>query len=229
MEKTDERGAALIVEYIIVLPVVFAVIFFLIFMGQAFYQEAVISSAADRMLIYVNKVAADYMYKDVVPFSFNGAGDYNGNFVSERLLNDVERKPYRYITGLFVQNIDEGTLSNLERQLEEYIAEKDLFFGRNASAEIKIEGQLFKRVSVTVTQKFKSPFNLSILGITDYEYKFYCESNVVQATEIIRTTQFVAEILKPYIDKGKDTINGVINNFKNALSSVTKLDSFKGN
>lgn len=221
----EENGAAAIIEYAFVLPVVFAVVMLLVYMGQIHYQRAVIHSAADRMVMYVNKAASDYMYDEVAPFAFQSAGDVSEIHV-EKLTKNVEREPYRYVVGLFVQNINDETKANLEKALAEYINDRDVFFGKDAQVSINVTGILFKTVTVNVTQTMKSPFDLSIIGIHDQTYEYSAVSYVTQPTETIRTTKFIIELLQPYIDKVTDQLDGVVKNLKNALSSVVKLDSF---
>ena len=61
-----EKGAATLVEYAIVLPVVFAIVFMLLFVGFTMHQKAVMEAATQRSAIYVARTITDPSYENIV-------------------------------------------------------------------------------------------------------------------------------------------------------------------
>ena len=60
-----EKGAATLIEYAIVLPIVFAIVFMLIFVGFTMHQKAVMEAATQRSAIYVARTITDPSYENI--------------------------------------------------------------------------------------------------------------------------------------------------------------------
>ena len=93
----SEAGAANIIEAIIILPVVFLCVFFLLFSGLTFVQRAILQSNADRLAQYISKCISYPGYSEIIdPFY----GEKKEATMSDRITAAMEiSDPYRYMLG----------------------------------------------------------------------------------------------------------------------------------
>lgn len=227
MERTEERirdeqGAAQLVENIIVLPVVFAVILFIIYLGQMQYQKALISSVAERAAIWVEQASADYQYKNLASFDLtNGASDIEFPDVTS-LNQDVNRQPYRYVAGIFMNN----DYSEIETYISSYIESKQIFPMGDISVEIKEKGSLYKKVYITIEQDLIANEIIPGLNLpTVYHYSYTAMGNIVQPSEMIRNTDFVYELVEPYISMAQQELSEVVKKINTVLDKINMINS----
>ena len=213
----NENGAAQMVENIIVLPVVFAVIIFIIYMGQMQYQKALIASVAERAVIWIEQSESDYQYEKMATLDLsNGASDIGTPDVSIFKAN-VDRQPYRYVAGMFKKKDYSAT----EEYIKNYIESKEIFPMGEVSVEIEPEGSLYKKATIIIEQDLIALEILPGLDLpTLYHYKYQTESSVVQPAEMIRNTDFVYEIAEPYLDKATSELSNVVKKFKTVFDRI---------
>lgn len=221
-----ENGAASVVENIIVLPVVFAVIMFIIYWGQLQYQKALLMSAAERSLIYVEQAAIDYNYQEIAEIDLtNGASDIS-SIDTGALTENVNRQPYRYITGIFKTK----DYSDIEKYVKDYIEKKQIFFDEDVSVEIKETTGLYKKVTIKVSQSLPMPDILVSMGISKmFDYSYETTIHISQPTELIRNTDFVLELLKPYLDALQSKITELTEKINKVISKIPFLNSMGKN
>lgn len=225
-EKTSlktENGAASVVENIIVLPVVFAVIMFIIYWGQLQYQKALLMSSAERSLIYVEQAATDYKYQDIAAIDLtNGASDISGIDTDVLTKKDkIDRQPYRYITGLFKS----ADYTEIEEYVKNYIEKKQIFFDEEVSVDINETPGLYKKVTIKVSQSLPMPEILVNMGISKvFDYSYETTINISQPTEMIRNTDFILELLRPYLDALQNKITELANKINNIFSKISFLN-----
>ena len=96
-----EDGAVSIIEATFVFPIMFIILFFLIYMGNAFYIKAQIESIAEKYAIEGSNHCADPILKSVESGGFPSVGS-------------IDIQPYRYIFGGMgnVEGDIEGKISN---------------------------------------------------------------------------------------------------------------------
>jgi len=83
----DESGAVAIVEASFVFPIMFIILFFLIYMGNAFYVKAQVESVVEKYAIEGSNYCADPILSTIKEY---------GNVPS---LSSLKTEPYRYIFG----------------------------------------------------------------------------------------------------------------------------------
>lgn len=221
----SEYGAAQMVENIIVLPVVFAIIIFIIYLGQMQYQKSVIASTAERAIIWIEQAESNYQYKKMTKLDLsNSASDTLAPNTS--ILNSkVDRQPYRYVAGLFSGKQD---FSETESYIENYIESKEIFPMGEASVKITTEGSLYKKVKITIEQDLLAPEIIPGFDLpTVVKYTYEAESCVMQPSETIRNIDFACELAKPLIDKASNAIQEVkdkINSVFDKIKSINNLD-----
>lgn len=223
----SEHGAAQIVENVIVLPVVFAVIIFIIYLGQMQYQKALIDSVAERAIIWLEQAAADYQYETLAPLDLsNGASDINvGTLHTEVFDTQVEREPYRYVAGMFTEN-SYYDLKGLKKYIEDYIESKEIFPMGEVFVDIQEEGSLYKKVFITIEQDLIAPEILPGLDLPMmYHYAYTAQGNVMQPAEMIRNTDFVCELVEPYVGKVQDELSKVTDKIKTVMDKIGLLNS----
>lgn len=218
--KTED-GAASVVENIIVLPVVFAVIIFIIYWGQLQYQKALLMSSAERSLIYVEQAATDYKYQDIAAIDLtNGASDIS-SIDTGVLTENVDRQPYRYVAGLFKSE----DYTNIEKYVKDYIEKKQIFFDEDVSVDINETLGLYRKVTVKVSQSLPMPEILVNMGISKvFDYSYETTINISQPTEMIRNTDFILELLRPYLDALQNKITELANKINNIFSKISFLN-----
>lgn len=227
MKRTEDRfrselGAAQLVENIIVLPVVFAVILFIIYLGQMQYEKALISSVAERAIIWIEQASTDYQYKNLASLDLtNGASDIESPDISS-LNIDVNRQPYRYVAGIFKSN----DYSDAEAYIKSYIESKQIFPMGGISVEIKETGSLYKKVYITIEQDLTAPEIIPGLNLpTVYHYSYTAMGNIVQPSEMIRNTDFVYELVEPYISKAEQKLSEVAKKINTVMDKIKMLNS----
>lgn len=225
---TKEDGAAAIIEYTIVLPVVFATVFLLIYMGFMQHQKAVLTSATARGAIYAARVAADSNYLDVASPDFsNGASDVS--FVdAKQLYTDVDRNPYRNIVSLFV-GIDFDKASergvSVQDAVTKMVANNQIFSNTMPTIEIVNKPGIFQKVTVTATQNYKLPVFLPGFDLpTTVAIESSSEIYVTQTAEFIRNCDLAIDLVRPLIDAAGDKLSELMATVKKVFD---KLDFFK--
>ena len=218
----SEKGAAQMVENIIVLPVVFAVIIFIIYLGQMQYQKALIASVAERALIWLEQAESDYQYEDLAVLDLSNSASDISTPDTSIFTENVNRQPYRYVVGMFTKKDYSAT----EEYIKNYIESKEIFPMGEVSVEINPDGHLYKKVKITIEQDLIALEIIPGLELpTVYHYKYVTEGSVVQPAEMIRNTDFVYELAKPYLSKATSELSNVVDKLKTVFDKISILNN----
>ena len=183
-----EIGAVTIVEASFVFPIMFIVLFFLIYMGNAFYVKAQVESLVQSSAIEGAARCADPMLKNV---------DETGKFPK---LNELDIQPYRYIFG-GMDDIESDIVGKVKKE----ISQSTSFF-KNMSPVLKNKSSanIAKYQSYVVYSTFSVDVDYSItfpirfLGTeqsTILNLKARSEVAVNDTTEFIRNTDMVVDMI----------------------------------
>lgn len=84
---------------------------------------------------------------------------------------------------------------------------------------------LYKKVTIKVSQSLPMPDILVDMGISKvFDYSYETTINISQPTELIRNTDFILELLRPYLDALQSKITELAGNIKNIFSKISFLN-----
>lgn len=203
----NEKGAATLIEYTIVLPITFAIVFLLITMGFMLHQKSVMESAVQRKAIYISRTISDTNYENIAETNV----DVDVNDITGAKIKDIKNDPYRFLFGAF----SSGNLTAQEEETSKLIEVNQIFIDTKPEVSVEKKSGLFTTVTVTATQKYEINQFLAGLDIPPI-VTIECKSIVYvnQPSEFIRNADFAADI----ISKVVDSISGVI---KETVSKIT--------
>lgn len=203
-----------IVEATIVFPVMFLVIFLMIFAGNAYLQKCRIESLVNSYTIE----AAAYCADPLVEYA------KNGTFPS---VADLNVYPYRYFDPNGVGDIEADTKQQLEQKIDEMSS--GLFSNMkptNRVVDVNYNnGFIYSTFSVDVECEIEIPVRL--LGADDYislDISTHSDAPVSDTTELIRNI----DMIEDYMEKTgvKDKLEETKNKAKDGLSSM--METVKG-
>ncbi len=187
MKNKNERGA-LIVEASIVFPVMFLVIFFMIFAGNAYLQKCRVEAIINQCAIDGASYCADPQLQDVE----------RGSIPS---LDNLEVYPYRFFSTNGVGNVE----GDMEEQIEDRVSDMSsgLFSGMKPK-DFKVQanytnGILYATFSVDASYKIKIPVRL--LGETEnihLNVTTHVEMPVSNSAELIRNIDMIWDYMEKY-------------------------------
>ncbi|MDR2357706.1 MAG: pilus assembly protein [Oscillospiraceae bacterium] len=179
----DERGVV-IVEATIVFPVMFLVIFFMIFWGNAFYTKSKAESVARRVAVAGAAYCADLTLPAVVS---GGAAKFS--------VRDV--RPYRYVTGIDLP----GSVIGDALAKEVAAIGSGMFFGmapRSPDYSVKFENMLIC-ASVTVDLTYTVSLPIRLFGTEDFlaiRVSARAKAPVPDAPEMIRNINMAEDYIR---------------------------------
>lgn len=149
MQKKQYESGVLIVEATFVFPIMLFVIFTLLYMGNAYYQQAKLNAVVDRAAIIGAAYAADPFLDDIE------------NLGSVPLKNN-DIQPYRYLFG--VTDAEKRVKAFID---EEFNTRNDGFFGGMSPVAVSCKTKfnnyiIMQSFTVEVTYSIKIP--LSFMG-----------------------------------------------------------------
>ncbi len=209
----EEKGAVQIVEAAFVFPIMFIILFFLIYLGNAFYVKAQIESIVNQKAIEGAGYCADPILETI----------RTNNAVPE--LSKLETKPYRYLFG-GMDNIEK----EIGRQVYERISSSTASLFRNMEpvvntpqSKIAHYNNYVINATFSVEVKCRIEFPIKFLGeSTPYIMEICSRSEVAvnDTSELIRNTDMVID----YFEDSKlgQSIKGVfdkINEFITTFAS----------
>lgn len=219
-EKIRNQNGAVIVEASIVIPVMFFVLFFIIFIGNMYYEQAKVD---EIVLTYATKGAkyvADPSLYDID----------NGHPVSKNVDNtDIE--PYRYIFG----SISEGTISKIEDKISEQVKTKInenslVLFSNGETRYVGTDNKkvaTFKNYVVystfVVQVNYEVKFPIRFLGSKDptvIKLSSRAEVAVSDAPEFIRNVDMVVDLMEG--TKASETIKSIFEKIDGFVDKFTK-------
>lgn len=209
----SENGAVQIVEATFVFPIMFIILFFLIYMGNAFFVKAQIQSIVAKNAVIGASYCADPMLQTIKK---------EGGIPT---VEDVNLDPYRYFSDMG------GVEDEISGKVKKEIENSSISFFKNMDPVVKTSENenkiakyhnyiLYSSFSVGVECKVKFP--IKFLG-QDSPYilniKSFSEVAVDDTGEFIRNTDMVIDYFEDSkLGKGIksvfEKINGVITNFK---------------
>lgn len=203
----NEKGAATLLEYTIVLPIAFAIVFMLIFVGFTMHQKAVMEAATQRSAIYVARTITDPSYEKIV--STDGTKDAN-DILSATITNEsIVNAPYRYLfTG-------SGSISDSELSVADLIAKNQIFIDTAPNVTVNKEAGIFTKVVVTATQEYEVPKlinGLDLPSILTIETQSVVYVN--QPAEFIRNADYITDIVVDVTGPIVDKITSVVSKIK---------------
>lgn len=203
----NEKGAATLLEYTIVLPIAFAIVFMLIFVGFTMHQKAVMEAATQRSAIYVARTITDPSYEKIV--STDGTKDAN-DILSATITNEsIVNAPYRYLfTG-------SGSISDSELSVADLIAKNQIFIDTAPTVTVNKEAGIFTKVVVTATQEYEIPKlinGLELPSILTIETQSVVYVN--QPAEFIRNADYITDIVVDVTGPIVDKITSVVSKIK---------------
>lgn len=211
-DKESCRGAVLLVEATIVLPIVFFVIFFIICLGNAYYVRAYMQSIADKYaiqaanyarcenLLYIEE-GGDLMKMDLNPYQFSVSSKLK-NTMNQRVKSAVNSKNVSLFGSMKPTRIGSGSQSD-------YVKFYNGIF--DSYAEVEIEYNLnmmpvlgsIKIASTKVTAKAKAQIN--------------------DSPSFIRNLDMVKDLATDFLqtDTGKNLVGKLKGNFTKVTSNIT--------
>ena len=210
MKKENERGA-LIVEASIVFPVMFLIIFFMIFTGNAYLQKCKVESIIYQYALDGAAYCADPQLKtveagnlpsleglDVYPYRYFGSD--NSGFGAD-IAADVENQIYTQVTGLST-----GLFSGMKPVVK-----------RSDIEAVYVNHFLYATFSVDASYKIEMPIRL--LGDEDnmcLEVSTHVEIPVSDSVEMVRNIDMIWDYMERLgiaeeVNKFKDKLTEAMN------------------
>lgn len=207
MKKLKKESGMAVIEATIVFPVMFLVIFFMTFVGNAYVQKCRVDNIVTKCAIAGAAYCADPMLDEIE----------SGNIPTSEDGVDVE--PYRYIFGGMTSVVEE-LQSDVEKEIEEMGA--GLFSGMEpTSPEVVVEfnnGFVYSTFTVSVTYTIEAPVAMLDEERLELEYSSYVEMPVSDTSEFIRNVDMVED----YMER-----TGAAETITDAIDSVKELISFE--
>lgn len=210
--RIKEESAGAMVENVIVLPLVFIIIFFMLLASFMIHDRATIESAAKRGAIYAANCISNPNYANIV----GNGGDMDPTAKKTFSFSGIGKnvKAYRAFTGgMDVTGIVETQVRNIvnktripwlpQESVKVDCTQKNMF--------------LYQDVTVTVTATYKLPAFFKIVGLeTEYEYKATAKTRTTDPDEFIRNADLIVDLIHDIDDK----TGGHIEKVKNTISKM---------
>ena len=213
MFRKDEKGAATLIEYTIVLPIVLAIVMLLLFVGFTMHQKAVMEAATERAAIYISRTITDPSYQNIV--STDGSSDSNDISSATITQESIVNAPYRY---LFAGS---GQITDSELSVADLIKKNQIFIDTDPDVSVRKDAGIFTKVTVTATQEFAIPNILPGLDLPPF-MTIETESVVYvnEPAEFIRNADFVIDAVTDIAEK-----TGIVDKINTVISKVTFFKS----
>ena len=223
-KKIKEEKAAIILESTIVLPLVFVVLFAMIFMGFILHEQSTIDGAAKRGSIYAARLISDPQYSKVIAGAVSGASDPDAVdlFKAEYGFSSLAPiKPYRYF-------------SNSKGEMESLVtAEVKRIIDKSNTGLHKIDIDnidyfqenkvIYQKVAIEITSTYKLPNVFAAFNLpTEFELKTRSAMTVNDPDEFIRNADFAVDLVSEVIRLVGETDVG-----KSISEKLTKVIEFK--
>lgn len=233
----DESGVA-VVEATIYLPVVIAIVFFLVYLAFFMMEDYAMFYAAERAASETAREVAYVGYSQLGmnengAFEFSWSGNtpssddvnlyYKARYGNENNVNQSSMKSlYREITSWF----SNGDYSSLESKYDEILRKASMIsIGTLATPEITVKrGFLSTEVTVIVTHTIRTPGIMRYIGAGDeYLLRVKTKKLAICPADFVRTVDLGTDVfnyllekldpdgnVKEYIDKVLDCVNKIL-------------------
>ena len=192
MDREKKEKGSVIIEASIVFPVMFLVIFFMIFAGNAYYQKCRVNAIVNKLTIYGAAHCADPML-----------GCFEGNENKIPSTKEVKIYPYRFLIGGMedIENSIEDSINDEVKKLN-----SGLFSGMKAEhVKIKTDFKnrfIYSNFSTEIEYKITIPIRL--LGMSDYivmQEVSILDMPVPDTMEFIRNTDMAEDIVERFLNE----------------------------
>ena len=213
LKKIKDESAGVMVENVIVLPLVFVIIIFMIISAFLVHDRVTIETAARRGATYASHCIADPNYASLVGQS--GELDFSKS-VENISFSSVGKniKAYRYLTGgASVQAVVENEVKQIVNKTRvNWISQESITV--TCSQDNKI---IYQDVCVKVTSTYHLPGWIEWFGL-ESEYKVETEARLaaVDPDEFIRNADLVVDL----ISQVDDATGGHIGKALDSISSM---------
>ena len=209
----NEDGAVVIIEAVFVFPIMFIVLFLLIFLGNAFYVKSQVESSVVSLAIKGSNYCADPLLETLIE---------KGSLPS---VKDLDIQPYRYIF---------GGMGDVEKKIENEIADEfekksqTMFKGMKPSLKSPQKGiakynNYVVYSTFSVQLQYDITFPIRFLGSSEpiiLTINSRAEVPVNDSAEFIRNTDMVIDLLgSTKIGKGISDAFSKINSFISSFAS----------
>lgn len=200
----NEERASTIIEYTIVLPIVFFSIALLILMGYIECQKSVMEAAVYRGAIKASKMIADPHYAEITE-GYNSKSDPDITSYNLKKANYSDNKPYRYMLG----NLD-GMVSGVKDEVASYIGTFKLFNDNSSTGDSGVQIDVktknlfvYQTVTVSAAQSFRIPVAFGIYHPELMKLQAQAVVAVSDAPEFIRNSDLVVDVARQTVEKYK--------------------------
>lgn len=194
--KSDEANT--LVESVVVLPLIFIILFFLIMAMFVIHDRSTLDAAAKRGTIYAAKLVSDPSYDSLLLKAGNQQGELDTTIDSLPLEAfegyDDNIKPYRYL------KLDKEEIENqTEKEIYEIITKTKIPWREIKTDDIKVSIEnkvIYQNITVNITARYPLPTLFSAFGLpTEFEYKVSATTAVNDPDEFIRNVDLVVDTL----------------------------------
>ena len=215
-----EAGAATIIEYVIVLPIVLLIVLFMFTVGFFLNQQALLDSAAERGLFLAQKLYTDPNAESILDAEYGQAFKSAGYQIKQASGGySYNYDPYRYWGDYKVEEIGSAVRQYVEGVVKKgqsgYIG---LFLGDPVADYTPESGLLTKNVTITVRQRFRIFPTLAnmLWGKQEAALLGSATMTVNAQTEFVRNVDFAADLLGRF-----KVVDTVIDRIAAVLDKVT--------
>lgn len=175
----QERGAVAIVEASFVFPIVFLVLFLLIYLGNAYYLKSHVDSLVEQYAIKGAAQCADpYLQSSALPTS-----------------SSVDVKPYRYVFTGYMDTVASSIASSAQGKLKTsgLFSNMPMRVTSSADANMKI---FFSTFVVEAEYTIKIPINLFGTEIDLLKFNSRSEVPICDVGEFIRNVDMAVDFVE---------------------------------
>jgi len=216
-KRIKDESAGVMVENVIVLPLVFVIIIFMIVSASLVHDRVTIETAARRGATYASHCISDPNYATLVGQS--GELDFSKS-VENMSFSSVGKniKAYRYLTGgASVQGVVETEVKKIVNKTRiNWVSQDSITV--TCSQENRI---IYQDVSVKVTSTYHLPGWIEWFGL-ESEYKIETEAKLaaVDPDEFIRNADLVVDLITQVDDATGGHIGKALNSISGMASKL---------
>jgi len=181
----NERGAVTIVEATFVFPIMFFVLFFLLFYGNAVYVKSHIDATVTKYTIQAAAEISDPLLSDVVKYGKVGQ-------------NTPDGKPYRYLSTGYGNSVVHAHKGDIEKDIKSFGG----FFQKMTPKSVQCEGK-FNNYVLYQTVRYDVKYNLQIPikmifsnNVTVMKFASTDEEPVNDTSELVLNTNMVIDYVE---------------------------------
>lgn len=200
LSRIKEESAGAMVENVIVLPLVFIIIFFMILSAFMMHDRATIEAAAKRGAIFAASCISNPNYADLVGQSGDleiPYGRENSTFSFSGVGKTVN--PYRAFSG------GNNVTGIVESKVRAIVAKTRIPWLPQDAVHVDCTQKnmfIYQDVMVKVTATYKLPRFFSLFGLeTNYTYEATAKTRTTDPDEFIRNADLIVDMISEVDDK----------------------------